>query len=191
MWFVSYVVWSLNMVVKSCEKIVRQSFGQMIESEFDFIAICEGSIGTIIIFHNTFLIMLCSNMFFTLEGCWLSLSDRFYDFFFIFFVLIYPLVIRVDKKKELKLWPQLSQDWPIHHFNHMILFHFFVDFGGDRVESIEYLIKWKKWMMTLKPLANKDHWENWKIKSIHPTSILGLLLFMFDDQLIGWYFLYF
>jgi len=125
-WFVSFVVWSVNMVVKSCEKIVRQSFGQMIESEFVFFAICEGSIGTRIIFHNTYLIVLCFHMFFTLEGCWLPLSDRFYDFlfFFISILFIYPLVIRVDKKKELKIWPQLSQDWPIHYFNNMILFHF-------------------------------------------------------------------
>jgi len=64
----------------------------------------------------------------------------------------------------------------------------FVDFGVYRVESIGYLIKWNEWMKTLKPLANKDHWENWKIKSIHPTSILDL---RFDDQLIGWYFWYF
>jgi len=27
-----------------------------------------------------------------------------------------------------------------------------------------------------------DHWENWKRKSIHPTSILEI---GFDDQLIG------
>ena len=80
------------MVVKTCEKIMKKSFGQMIESELDFIAICKGSIGTIIIFSNGSLIVLYFNMLFTLEGCWLPLSDRFYDFFYFFhFLFIYPL----------------------------------------------------------------------------------------------------
>jgi len=44
-WFVSYMVWSVNMVAINCEKIVKISFGPMIENEFEFFAICEGSVG--------------------------------------------------------------------------------------------------------------------------------------------------
>ena len=129
-------------------------------------------------------------LFFTLEGCWLSLSDGFYDFFFIFILSIYPLGIRVDKRKNSKYDPNYPKIDPIHHFNHMILFHFLLILVFDRVESIGYLIKWNEWIVTFTKLADMDHWENWKIKSIHPTSIIYLNM-GFDDQLIGWYFWYF
>jgi len=94
--------------------------------------------------------------------------------FFVFFV---NEMDGWNKWMKTNLWPQLSQDWPIHHFNHRILFHFCWFY---RVESIGYLIKWRtlKWMKTLKTLAKMGHWESWKIKSIHPTSILEM---RFDD----------
>jgi len=69
------------------------------------------------------------------------------------------------------------------------LFHF-CWFWFDRVESIGYLIRWQtlKWVVTFGTLADMDHWESWKKKSIHPTSILEM---RYDDQLIWWYFWYF
>jgi len=102
---------------------------------------------------------------------------------------ILSLVIRVDKRKNSKYDPNYPKIDPFIIFNPWLFIHF-CSFWVDRVESFGYLIKWKniKWMMTLKTLAKKDHWENWKRKSIHPTSILEM---RFDDQLIGWYFWYF
>ena len=139
---------------------MRSLFDQMIENEFRlFLVYAREESGIRIIFSNSYLIVLYSQYVvlpLKVFGYPSVIVFMMCGFLVSFFLSIYPLVIRVDKKKELKIWPQLSQDWPIHHFNHMILFHF-CWFWFDRVESIGYLIKW---IMTFKTLAKMDHWEN-------------------------------
>ena len=151
-----------------------------------FFAVCERIIGTRIIFSNGYLIVLCFNIvLLPLKGVVYPSVIVFMIFGFIFIFSIYPLVIRVDKKERTQNYDPNYPNFGLFIILTTWFYFIFVDFGVDRVESIGYLIKWKKWMMTLEPLADMDHWENWKIKSIHPTSILEI---RFDDQLIVWYF---
>jgi len=54
--FVSFVVWSLNMVAKSCEKLFWSNDDQTNSVSF---AVCKRGIGTRIIFSNGNLIVWC------------------------------------------------------------------------------------------------------------------------------------